>query len=484
MQTLQFVIIGCGRIAHRHASLIVKLGKLVAVCDIDQQKLKAFADEYKALPFLSIDSFIAAKLLVDIVVICTPNGLHASQAITAMQAGYHVLVEKPVALLASDVDAMIAKAASTQKKLFTVMQNRFNQPVMAVKKTIDNNQFGKIYSIQLSCFWNRPSAYYKDNWHGTKNLDGGTLFTQFSHFIDILLWLFGPVINMSAILQNAAHKQSIEFEDQGVILFEFEKGIIGTMNYSVNAFEKNREGSLTILGENGIVKIGGEYLNKIDYQSFKNNEIVIASDDSTANDYGVYKGSMSNHHLVYESLINCVQNQQPYYTSVSEARSTIELINTIYAQQMLKNNHKESEIRDVELGENVTIVAPCNLYECTIGNNVFIGPFVEIQKNVVIGNDCKVQSHSFICEGVTVGNNCFIGHGVMFVNDLFKEGGPSGDSAKWGKTTIGNNVSIGSNATILPVNIGNNIVIGAGAVVTKDLIEPGNYVGNPAIKIT
>ena len=149
-----------------------------------------------------------------------------------------------------------------------------------------------------------------------------------------------------------------------------------------------------------------------------------------------------------------------------------------------KFDYKESSVRDVVLGENVTIVSPCNLYECTIGNNVFIGPFVEIQKNVVIGNDCKIQSHSFICDGVTVGNNCFIGHGVMFVNDLFKEGSPSGDSAKWGKTTIGNHVSIGSNATILPLNIGNNIVIGAGAVVTKDLVEPGNYVGNPAIKIS
>lgn len=337
MQTIQFAIIGCGRIAHRHASLIIKLGKLVAVCDTNQQKLNAFADEYRALPFSTIDSFIAAKILVDIVVICTPNGLHASQAITLMQAGYHVLVEKPVALLVSDVDIMIAVSLSTQKQLFTVMQNRFNEPVMAVKKAIDNNEFGKIYSIQLSCFWNRPSAYYEDNWHGTKNLDGGILFTQFSHFIDVLLWLFGPIKNAQAILQNAAHANSIEFEDQGVVLFEFENGIIGTMNYSVNAFEKNREGSLTILGEHGIVKIGGAYLNTIEYQTFKNYAIVTTSEDSTANDYGAYKGSMSNHHLVYESLINCIQNQQPYYTSVSEARTTIELINTIYENSIINN---------------------------------------------------------------------------------------------------------------------------------------------------
>ncbi|UAY50680.1 acyltransferase [Ferruginibacter albus] len=136
---------------------------------------------------------------------------------------------------------------------------------------------------------------------------------------------------------------------------------------------------------------------------------------------------------------------------------------------------------DVVIGENVKIVQPVNIYGCTIGNNVSIGPFVEIQQNVVIGNTCKIQSHSFICELVTIGNDCFIGHGVMFTNDLFADGKPAGgDKTKWKKTIVGNNVSIGSNATILPVTICNDVVIGAGAVVTKDIIEPGIYAGNPA----
>jgi acetyltransferase-like isoleucine patch superfamily enzyme len=142
-----------------------------------------------------------------------------------------------------------------------------------------------------------------------------------------------------------------------------------------------------------------------------------------------------------------------------------------------------ASIRDVHFGEHVTVIHPCNLYECTIGDDVFVGPFVEIQKNVVIGHSCKIQSHSFICEGVTIGNDCFIGHGVMFVNDLFKEGGPSGDSTKWGKTNIGNHVSIGTNATILPVTICEHVVIGAGAVVTKNIDEAGIYAGNPAVLI-
>lgn len=145
---------------------------------------------------------------------------------------------------------------------------------------------------------------------------------------------------------------------------------------------------------------------------------------------------------------------------------------------------KEVGIRDVNFGENVTIVQPVNLYECTIGNNCFIGPFVEIQKTVVIGNDCKIQSHSFICELVNIGHNCFIGHGVMFINDTFAQGFPAnGNKNLLQKTTIGNRVSIGSNATILPVTICDNVVIGAGAVVVKDILEEGKYVGNPARKI-
>src|SRR6187402_282555 len=136
---------------------------------------------------------------------------------------------------------------------------------------------------------------------------------------------------------------------------------------------------------------------------------------------------------------------------------------------------KHSEIRDVQFGENVTVVEPVNIYECKIGDNGFVGPFVEIQKGVEIGRNCKIQSHSFICELVTIGDNCFVGHGVMFTNDIMKTGPANGDKSKWKKTVIGNNVSIGSNATILPVEICDNTVIGAGAVVTKKITEPGLY---------
>jgi acetyltransferase-like isoleucine patch superfamily enzyme len=147
-------------------------------------------------------------------------------------------------------------------------------------------------------------------------------------------------------------------------------------------------------------------------------------------------------------------------------------------------NLKKTGIVNVTFGANVTVVEPCNLYGCFIAENTFVGPFVEIQKDVSIGKNCKIQSHSFVCELVTIGDNCFIGHGVMFINDLFSSGGPAqGDKTKWKATKIGNSVSIGSNATILPVTICDHVVVGAGAVVTKNIVESGVYAGNPAKKI-
>ena len=152
----------------------------------------------------------------------------------------------------------------------------------------------------------------------------------------------------------------------------------------------------------------------------------------------------------------------------------------------MKNKPKINSIsiRNVEFGENVVIIEPVNLYECIIGDNTFIGPFIEIQKGVKIGNNCRIQSHSFICELVNIGDNCFISHGVMFINDTLSCGHPAGgDRNLWKSTTVGNNVSIGTNATILPVRIVDNVVIGAGSVVTKDILQPGIYAGNPAQKL-
>ncbi len=269
-EKINFLLAGCGRIGYRHAQIMSSLGRLQAVCDIDPEKAKLFANQHHCAYFTSFDSMLESSTANSLVAICTPNYLHAPQSIAALQHKLNVLCEKPMALTGRDCADMIQAAEANQKKLFIVKQNRYNPAVVAVKKLLDANRLGNIYSIQLSCFWNRNNHYYENTWKGKKALDGGTLYTQFSHFIDLLYWMFGDVKRLQAIIKNSAHQGIIEFEDNGAVTLEFNNGIIGSINYTVNAYQKNMEGSLTIFGEKGTVKIGGQYLNKLEYQAIDN----------------------------------------------------------------------------------------------------------------------------------------------------------------------------------------------------------------------
>jgi UDP-N-acetyl-2-amino-2-deoxyglucuronate dehydrogenase len=332
---LKFAIIGCGRIAERHASHIQKMGILICVCDIIEERASEFATRYNAKAYGIPEKMLHENPTIDIVAICTPNGLHAIHSIIALKAGCHVLCEKPMALTVQDCEEMIITAKHANKYLFIVKQNRFNPPVAAVKKAIDEDRLGKIFSIQLSCFWNRNNDYYQD-WKGTATLDGGTLFTQFSHFIDLLFWIVGDVKAVNAYTANYHHKNIIEFEDTGVAVLKFNSGAMGTINYSVNSFRKNMEGSLTIVGEKGIVRIGGEYLNKLDYQNIENFVLEDLPLSNSPNDYGTYIGSMSNHDKVYQQMIDIVMNKKTVLTNELEGLKTVEIINKIYVAA--KNN--------------------------------------------------------------------------------------------------------------------------------------------------
>ena len=218
------------------------------------------------------------------------------------------------------------------RRLFNIKQNRFNPPVVEVKNLIEKNKLGKLLSIQLSCFWNRNDEYYKGSWKGSKDLDGGTLFTQFSHFIDLLYWLIGDIKNVKGFSKNSMHENIIEFEDNGVIALEFFNGVIGTINYTVNSFNKNMEGSLTIFGSEGTVKIGGQYLNELEYQNIKNYKIKKLSKGNKPNNYGDYVGSMSNHDMVYKNLIDVMKNGATISTSAYEGLKTVEIIEKIYSE--------------------------------------------------------------------------------------------------------------------------------------------------------
>lgn len=329
---LNFALVGCGRIGTRHAEHIKNNGNLVAVCDIVKDKVNVLSEKYDARAYESISELLDNESSVDLIAICTPNGLHAAHSIEALKKGYHVLCEKPMAISVHDCGEMIKAAESSNRRLMIVKQNRFNPPVEAVKRLIDEKKLGKIFSIQLNCFWNRNPDYYKGSWKGTLDLDGGTLYTQFSHFIDLVYWMIGDVKTVKAFGGNFNHQETIEFDDNGVVALEFYNGAIGTINYTVNSFAGNMEGSLTIFGEKGTVKIGGQYLNELEYQKIEGVEIKDLPKGNTANNYGKYQGSMSNHDRVYENVVEVLTNDGVISANGFEGLKTVEIIDKIYQQ--------------------------------------------------------------------------------------------------------------------------------------------------------
>ena len=328
--TLRFAIVGCGRIAGRHAEHIAGLGKLAATCDIVFERAKNLAEPHSACAYPDIAAMLAREARIDVVAICTPNGLHASHAIAALGAGAHVLCEKPMAISVADCGAMIQAAERANRRLFIVKQNRFNPPVVAVKRLLDDGRLGRIYSVQLNCFWNRNADYYQDTWKGTRDLDGGSLYTQFSHFIDLLYWMVGDVKEACAMVDNFGHRGIVEFEDTGVVALRFHNGVLGSINFTTNAYQRNMEGSLTIFAEKGTVKIGGQYLNELEYQLIDGEPVADLPRGNPANAYGHYQGSMSNHDLVYENVIDVLSNSGVIATNGYEGLKTVEIIDKIY----------------------------------------------------------------------------------------------------------------------------------------------------------
>lgn len=338
MTNLKFAIVGCGRIAERHAEHIVKQSQLVAVCDTNEERRNLFSRKFGCKTYSSIDELLQQEKNLDLVSICSPNGLHAEHSIKVLKAGIHVLCEKPMAINVADCQLMIEEAEKANKHLFIVKQNRFNKPIAALKKVIDEGKLGKIINVQLNCFWNRNDQYYESSdWKGKKALDGGTLFTQFSHFVDLLYWMVGDVNQYHAFVKNFMHQHNVEFEDTGVIVLEFKNGAIGSINYTVNSYGKNMEGSITVFGEKGTVKVGGQYLNVLEHQSIENYVMNVPIETKPANDYGYYQGSMSNHDSVYENIIDVLTNNGHVATNGLEGLKTVEIIENIY--KLAKSNN-------------------------------------------------------------------------------------------------------------------------------------------------
>lgn len=324
MQKIRYILIGCGHVAKRHLDIIVETGKLVAVCDTDEVIAENTAAQYDVPFYTSLDQLIQ-HASADVAVVCTPNGLHADHTISLLENSFNVLVEKPMALSVKDAEKMIDAAKKCQQHLFTVLQNRFNPAVQAVYKAIQRKELGKLFSVQVNCFWNRDHDYYADHaWHGDEKLDGGVLFNQFSHFIDLLGWCFGPIQQLSAIMQNTNHQYTSLRADEGAVLMQFENGMVGTLQFSVNSFRKNMEGSLTLLAEKGTIKIGGTYLDTIVYAETER-PLLVEQDQTN-----------SPLQKVYQSMIRTLQNGATFYASPEESLATIKLIEQIHANAQPK----------------------------------------------------------------------------------------------------------------------------------------------------
>lgn len=304
MKIVKFGILGCGKIGNRHAEKMQKVrgAKLAAVCDVIPERADYLAKKYKCKAFYGIKDILKEESL-DILNICTPSGLHPEHSIIALNAGKNVLSEKPMALREKDARKMIAAARKNKKMLFVVKQNRYNPPVLLVTDLLKKKKLKEPIQCIVNVLWNRGDNYYKsDAWRGTKKLDGGALFTQASHFVDLMLMFMGKPKKLFSLAGTKNHK--IETEDTGNIAVEFENGAFGTFNYTTCAAKKNAEGSITLIFKNGTIKIGGEYLNTIDYFQVEGVDFYkLPGEKESANDYGTYKGSMSNHDKVFSDIV-------------------------------------------------------------------------------------------------------------------------------------------------------------------------------------
>lgn len=332
MKPVKFAVVGCGHIGKRHMEMICSNpeAELVALIDVKEKSCLKIAN--KGIPFFQcLEAFLQSGIEADVINIATPNGLHAQQALQCLQANKHIVIEKPIAITKADAEKIIFKALHVHKYVFAVMQNRYSPPSVWIKEMIESGRLGKIFMVQMNCYWNRDERYYtKDAWHGTKELDGGTLFTQFSHFVDILYWLFGDIDNIHTRLYSFNHKDLTAFEDSGSVTFDIMNGGAGCINFSTSVWDKNMESSITIIAENGSIKIGGQYMDKIEYCHVKDYCMPKLPPTKPGNDYGAYKGSAANHVYVIENVIDVIRSRSPITTNALEGLKVVDIIERIY----------------------------------------------------------------------------------------------------------------------------------------------------------
>ena len=332
MKKIKFAVIGAGHIGKRHAEMVLRNPntELVALCDVKPSEELGIEDF--DVPFYDDHKqMLGTENEIDVVCICTPNGLHSEMAIDVIDADNHVVIEKPIGLTKAKCENVIFKALQKHKQVFAVMQNRYSPPSVWLKEMVDQKIIGDIFMVQVNCYWNRDDRYYKKGgWKGTSELDGGTLFTQFSHFVDIMYWLFGDIDNIQGKFNDFTHQDSTDFEDSGFISFDFKEGGMGCLNYSTAVWGSNLESSMTIVGSNGSVKVGGQYMNEIEYCNIKDYQMPKLAPSNPPNDYGSYKGSAANHHYIIENVVDTLKGKTVATTNALEGLKVVEIIERIY----------------------------------------------------------------------------------------------------------------------------------------------------------
>lgn len=333
-QQVRFAVIGYGHIGKRHADMIRANSEcaLVAIIDIDEQYREKAEAEIGVPFFTSLDEYIESGIEADVVNITTPNNLHAKQAQDCLNAGWHVVVEKPLALSTADCKAILDHATTNHKHVFCVMQNRYSPAMQWLKHLLADEVLGDIYMVNVQCYWNRDGRYYTpDTWHGKSDVDGGTLYTQFSHYVDLLYWLFGDMENFSGRFANYNHSDSIEFEDSATVTFSFEKGGHGSLSYTTSVWDKNAESTMVIIAENGTVKIGGQYMDKIEYchiKDYNEHDIKLNQTVSVAG----YEGAKANHYYVIQNVADVLSGRNTdITTNATEGLKVVEIIENIYS---------------------------------------------------------------------------------------------------------------------------------------------------------
>jgi UDP-N-acetyl-2-amino-2-deoxyglucuronate dehydrogenase len=337
---IRFAVVGQGHIGKRHAELIRQNPdcELLAVCDIlpKSDTGNGFISEKY---YHSLQDMLSAHPEADVINVCTPNGLHAQHTLLALETGKHVVCEKPMALSAQDCRRIIQKSREVSRQVFCVMQNRYSPPSVWLKNVIENKLIGELFIAQLNCYWNRDERYYKaGNWKGKQDLDGGTLFTQFSHFIDIVSWLFGDISDIQAKFRDFTHARLTDFEDSGLVNFNFLHGGMGSINYSTALWDNNLESSLTVIGSRGSLKVSGQYMDKVEYCHIKDYTMPELAPTGPANDYGSYKGSANNHPFVIRNVVDAIRGNAKSTTSAEEGLLVVDIIERIYA--LRKSNRK------------------------------------------------------------------------------------------------------------------------------------------------